>query len=129
MREKDVLDRKAVEALKRLYAQTAKNARRAGRQSEHSWKAVAGRLGFNVGYIYNVANGNKRASNRLLHALGLPMRTVAIAVCPDCGELPLAKRHHCPARVPGKPRAKRRNWRGLALVLAGVLVNHRRKLL
>lgn len=121
----DQLDRQAVEALNRLYAQTPKNARRAGRQSEHSWKAVATGLGFNVGYIYSVANSRKRASNRLLHALGLPMRTAPAPVCPRHGVVHVSRR--CPPDpaelVEGQPHPKRRNWKGLALLLAGIVAN------
>ena len=116
----DLLDRKAVETLNLFYASTPKNERRAGRQSAHSWSTVAGDLGFNVGYIYRVARGEKRASNKLLHALGLPMRTAPAPVCPRHGVVHVSRR--CPAD-PGKPRPKRRDWRGLALTLAGVLVN------
>jgi len=123
-RKKDVLDGKVEAALNRLYAKTPKNSRRAGRQSEHSWKAVASGLGFNVGYIYRVAHG-KRASNRLLHALGLPMRTVPVVVCPLCGEPPLAKHHRCANAIP-KLQRPRRNWKGLALLLTGLIANRKR---
>jgi len=54
------------------------------------------------------------------HALGLPV-TVPIAVCPLHG---IVHEKRCPGAEP-KPRKPRRNWRGLALVLAGLLVNQK----
>lgn len=110
--EKDVQDRKVVETLNRLYSESVPKVRRAGRQSAHSWTVVADGLGFNTGYIYRVAKDDKRASNKLLHALGLPMRTVAVSVCPHCGLAPLAKRHVCPGtEKPRKPSARTRRKR------------------
>src|SRR3990167_2019226 len=94
----DASSHKAAESLNSLYAASAKNARRTGRQSEHSWTAVAADLKFNVGYIYRVANGQKQASNRLLHALGLPMRTMPAPVCPVHGIPHVTKR--CPRPRP-----------------------------
>jgi len=116
----DHLDRQAREALNRLYAQTPKNGRTAGRQSEHSWKAVAGRLGFNVGYIYRIARSEKRASNRLLLALRLPMRTAPAPVCQKHGIVHVSRR--CPPDNSG-PRPKRRNWKRFAFMLAGLIAS------
>src|SRR3972149_9682275 len=92
--ELDHLDRQAQAALNSLYAESQSSGRKAGRQSAHSWKAVAGPLGFNLGYVYRVANGDKRASNALLVALHLPPRQALAPVCVRCGVVPLAKR--CP---------------------------------
>ena len=83
--ELDHLDRQAQTALNSLYAESHSSGRKAGRQSSHSWKAVAGLLGFNAGYLYRVANGEKKASNTLLVALHLPPREALAPVCPKCG--------------------------------------------
>ena len=81
----DHLDRQAQNALNSLYAKSAPSGRKAGKQSEHSWKAVARGLKFNAGYLYRVAHGGRKASNKLLVALHLPPRQALADVCPRCG--------------------------------------------
>ena len=116
-KQADFLDIKAAEALNSIYAQSMpkQGKRHAGRQSQHSWQDVALELGFNVGYIYNVAHKEKQASNKLLHALGLPMRTVEVAPCPKCGQPPLTKHHRCPGAAP-KPRKPTKSARRKRLI-------------
>ena len=76
-----------------------------------------------IGTVYRMANGHDPQKANLCHTLGLPV-TVPVAVCEHCGKPPLSRRHVC-ADAPKKPRPKRRNWKGLALVLAGLVVNGR----
>jgi len=64
-----------------------------------SWAAVAEDIGMNRGVLCAVANGKRKASNSLLHALGLPPRTVAVEPCAHCGQAHTLK--HCP-RAPRK---------------------------
>lgn len=86
------MDRQAQKALKALYEKSPKNGRKAGRQSDHSWDWVGQKLKFNSGYIYRVAMGNKRASNRLLIKLGLAPRQELAPVCIKCGIVHTTKR-------------------------------------
>ena len=58
-------------------------------------------------------------------ALGLsdePMARVRVRVCADCG-LPHYRETACPERRRAAPPRPRRDWRGLARLLAGVIVN------
>lgn len=71
--------------------------------------------------VWRFARGIEPHDNQLRSALGLPAR-VEVACCPRCGKPPLARHHRCAGEEP-KPRKPRRNWRGLALVLAGVMIN------
>ena len=56
------VDRKAVKRVLALKAEL------------RTWRAVAAHLGVNVGEAFNVANGSRRASKKLLKALGLVTR-------------------------------------------------------
>lgn len=55
-----------------------------------SWQKVADNLSnghkINRGMLQQVAYGKRRASNSVLHALGLPLNTVTIPPCKKCGE-------------------------------------------
>ena len=72
-----------------------------------------------AGTVHRFANGIEPKRNDLRHALGLPV-TAPAPVCPRHGVVHVSRR--CPADN-SKPRQKRRNWRGMALVLAGLIVN------
>lgn len=100
----DHLDRLAQKALKALYAKSPKNGRKAGRQSAHSWDWVGDKVGFNAGYLYRVAMGQKRASNRLLIKLKLIPRQALAPACPKCGVVHTTKRCTANNRKP-RPRA------------------------
>lgn len=63
-----------------------------------SWEALERKLGINRGLLNAVYHFRKRAPNRLLHALGLPMRTMPAPVCPIHGIPHITKR--CPRTRP-----------------------------
>jgi len=67
-----------------------------------TWTDVAGRLGLNVGQVWNTAKGRKRASAKVLVALGYPTRKVLAPVCPECGVVHVK---NCPKVR--RPRVKR----------------------
>lgn len=92
----DHLDRLAQKALNDLYKQSPSNPREAGRQSLHSWVWVGKQVGFNFGYVYQIAQGNKKASNRLLIKLGISPRTVMVNACKTCGNAHVIKRPRHP---------------------------------
>jgi len=105
------------------------------RESGLTWRAMATsplscikvpRMAACLCAIYKHGREPKAADIRA--ALGLPV-TVAVAVCGKCGQPPLSKHHRCPGAEHGSagspPRKPRRNWKGLALVLAGVLAQAR----
>ena len=73
-----------------------------------------------VGTVYRFAAGIEPQGAELRAVFGLPV-TVAMPVCSLHG---VVHEKRCPGAEP-KPRAKRRNWRGLALVLSGVLAQAR----
>ena len=88
------------------------------------WREIAKSYpGVPPGTLCAVFKGREPHKATIRAALGLPV-TVPVPVCPACGKPPLAKHHVCPADN-SKPRPKRRNWRGLALTLAGLLVNQK----
>ena len=77
-----------------------------------SWRHIAADIaapgeGVNPGTVWKWAEtGHAPQSPKVRRALGLPIYGT-VAYCPDCGELPVQKRHACPAR-PRKPSATRR---------------------
>lgn len=71
-----------------------------------TWKALADVLKMNQGYLYRVAHGDRKASGKLRHALGLSHTIRAdIPVCPVCDK-PYEPRHKCES----KPRTPRRKY-------------------
>ena len=89
------------------------------------WREIAKDYpGVPPGTLCAVFKGREPHKPAILRRLGLPV-TVPVTVCVHCGKPPLAKHHVFPVRASGKPRPKRRNWRGLALVLAGLIANRR----
>src|SRR3990167_6831564 len=87
-----------------------------------SWADVGKEFGVNRGLLCAISKGKRKASDNVLRKLGIDVLvTVAIAVCPLHG---LVHEKRCPGAEP-KPRKPTKNWRGLALVLAGVLVNQK----
>jgi hypothetical protein len=106
-------DLKAQQALKRLYEKSTPTARKSGRQSKHSWGAVAKSVGFGVGYVYSVARGERHASARLLDALHIPHAVqVDLTPCAHCGQAHYKTVKRCPT-LPTKTRAPRRDYRRL----------------
>ena len=110
-----------------------------------SWADVGEEFGINRGLLCAISKGKREASDNVLRKLGFDvLPTVAVAVCPHCGQPPLSKRHRC-ADMPAKPRhpslrTRRKRlihderWRqmcarmrrqGLSLTFAGLLANIR----
>ena len=75
-----------------------------------------------IGTLKRIAFDEDYAPKRadICAALGLPI-TIAVAVCPLHG---VVHEKRCPG-AESKPCKPRRNWRGLALVLAGLMVNQK----
>lgn len=71
-----------------LYRKSAKG------HPSRSWRRVAVALGFNAGYLRNVVAGRRRASVRLLDALGVRPDSITISArpCRRCGGVHLARR-------------------------------------
>jgi hypothetical protein len=73
-----------------------------------TWSALAHALflssgqQFNRGYLQQVVNGKRHASNKLLKALGLPLKAVPVVPCRGCGEVHLRKT--CPHKRHPRPR-------------------------
>jgi len=63
-------------------------------------------------------HGREPHVNDIRHELGMA-EYVSVMVCPLHGVI---HEKRCPGANP-KPRPKRRDWRGLALTLTGILVN------
>ena len=98
------------------------------RESGLTWRAMArehypgiaeARMAVNLCAIYK--HGREPHPNDIRRALGMAEYAPAL-VCAIHGVVHVSRR--CPADN-SKPRPKRRNWRGLALVLAGVVANRR----
>jgi hypothetical protein len=82
-------------------------------KGDDTWSALAHALflssgqQFNRGYLQQVVNGKRHASNNLLKALGFPLNAVPVVPCQYCGTVPMKK--HCNCRRAKKPRI----WRHL----------------
>ena len=71
-----------------------------------SWRAVGESLCINRGELCAVANGKRRATARILNALGLPPDHIEVQPL-ACGHAPLAK--HCAICTPvGDARKRKR---------------------
>ncbi len=63
-----------------------------------SWSVVAQILNINRGTLYHVYRGDRKPSNKVMAALGLPFEHVSVLPCAKCGQL-----HEFRTRCPGAP--------------------------
>lgn len=102
----------------------AQKALRALKDEHRTWQAVSGWISrpgsrpFNVGLLWQVANGKKSAPNSLLLALGLPLKEMPAAPCRNCGEVHTTKR--CAKKTRQRERAKRRDWKRFSAFMAAL---------
>ena len=93
------------------------------RDSDLKWREVGNTFpGVPLGTLCRIYKDSTYIPHKpeIIKSLGLPI-TAPAPVCPKCGGVHVTKR--CTANKPA-PR-KRRDWRGLALLLAGLIVNNR----
>jgi|WetSurMetagenome_2_1015567.scaffolds.fasta_scaffold1219740_1 hypothetical protein len=86
---------------------------------QRTWSQVAAQLPprkdgkpWNVGYLHQVAHGTRPANNDLLHALGLPLKSVPAQPCHKCGELHGFIKT-CPSKRKPRGTHRVRMWRSL----------------
>lgn len=85
--------------------ENAQKALRAHLQRSGSWRKVEKKLKINRAYLSQIARGKRQPSNRVLAALGLPPRHIAVVPL-SCGHAPLRSR--CPICKPSRDTRKRR---------------------
>lgn len=70
-----------------------------------SWSVVAQILNINRGTLYHVYRGDRKPSNKVMAALGLPFEHVSVLPCAKCGQL-----HEFRTRCPNVERKPRRTY-------------------
>lgn len=84
--------KRARRAILRRYAKT--NGKTRDGKKAHSWRQLGSQLGFAPDYLRQVVTGKRKASIKLLHALGIkPDRVIVVAApCYKCGNVHVTKR-------------------------------------
>lgn len=110
----DNLPKHAVQSLERCRARLWRRKGHLGR-----WSDVAREIGVSLGSCVRVANGYYPRTPELCRKFNLPVLSLG-EICPVHGRV-CAVQHRPPD--PSRPPRPRHNWRGLALMLAGLLVS------
>ena len=83
-----------------------------------TWEKVGTKYGVSGGMAFRVAvHGYEPRKPETRRKLGLPIYMPA-PVCPKCGGVHVTKR--CTAKPPDAPKRPRRQWKRIALTIAGL---------